>query len=244
MSIVTANLSKHFGKHRAVDQLSFSVAPGEIVGLLGPNGAGKSTTIRMLAGYLQPSAGKIHICGHDIQSEPRQAKAHIGYLPEHNPLYRDMYVWEYLHFIGRIHGLRRQERLHRIATVIAQCGMTPVQSEQLGMLSKGYRQRVGLAAALVHNPSVLILDEPTVGLDPNQLQEIRAFIRSLRQEKAVIFSTHIMQEVEALCDRVIILHQGQLRMAGRLAELATGYGGRSLAAIFQEVTGGGAYILP
>lgn len=238
MSIVTTNLSKYFGTHRAVDALSFSVAPGEIVGLLGPNGAGKSTIIRMLAGYLQPSAGEIHICGYDIQSEPRPAKAHIGYLPEGNPLYAGMYVWEYLHFIGRMHGLRRQHRLGRIVTVIAQCGLTPVQSKKLGMLSKGYRQRVGLAAALVHNPSVLILDEPTVGLDPNQLQEIRSLIRSLRQEKAIIFSTHIMQEVEALCDRVMVLHQGQLRIVSRLSALAAEGRGRSLEEIFREVTDG------
>ena len=222
MSIAISNLSKRFGRQQAVTNLSFSVKAGEILGLLGPNGAGKSTTIRMLTGYLRPSAGQVSICGYNMCSAPRQAKAHLGYLPEQNPLYLDMYVRAYLHFTGRIHGLHGQQCLASVDQVIDQCGLTSVQHRKLGKLSKGYRQRVGFASALVHNPKVLILDEPTSGLDPNQLHEIRALIRTLRREKAIIFSTHMMQEVEVLCDRVIILHQGQLRIAGSLTEMASG----------------------
>ena len=208
-SIEANQLSKYFGKQLAVCQLSFQVARCQILGFLGPNGAGKSTTLKMLTGYLQPSSGTVHICGHDIHQQAAKAQQHIGYLPEHNPLYLDMYVREFLQLMGSIRGMRRQQRLASIEEIIVKCGIVPVQNRKIGTLSKGFRQRIGLAQALLHEPAVLILDEPTTGLDPNQLREVRALIKAVSQDKAVILSTHIMQEVEALCDQVLIIHHGK-----------------------------------
>lgn len=220
MSIDAHHLSKRFSQQLVVDQLSFRIEKGQVVGLLGPNGAGKSTTMRMLTGYLPPSEGKVYIGGYDLQKETLQAKRQIGYLPEHNPLYLDMYVHEYLHLMGSIHGLSKQAYIARAQEVVQQCGIQDMRHKKLGELSKGYRQRVGLAQALMHNPSVLILDEPTTGLDPNQIHHMRAAIKELSREKAILLSTHIMQEVTAICDRVMILHQGRLLLSARLDELA------------------------
>lgn len=177
---------------------------------MGPNGAGKSTTMKIATGYLAPSAGTVVINGYDVLQNPVEVRRHVGYLPEHNPLYLDMYVHEYLQFIGSLHGLRGKTLRERVKEMVALCGLTVEQKKKIGALSKGYRQRVGLAQALVHDPQVLILDEPTTGLDPNQILEIRQLIKNVGQEKTVIFSTHIMQEVTALCDRVVIINKGKL----------------------------------
>jgi ABC-2 type transport system ATP-binding protein len=219
-------LSKHFHKQAVVQQLAFQVAKGEILGFLGPNGAGKSTTMKMITGYLRPSKGTVHVGGYDISKHPQQAKKHIGYLSEHNPLYLEMYVHEYLRFMGSIRGLQRKQCLANTREVVDKCGITKMQNKKLRDLSKGYRQRVGLAQALMHKPHVLILDEPTTGLDPNQLHEIRALIKEVSQDKAVILSTHIMQEVEALCDQVLIVDQGKMIAHDTMAQLASQHNGR------------------
>lgn len=210
MSIKVEQLSKQYGSQWAVKDLSFEVPVGQVVGFLGPNGAGKSTTMKMLTGYVQPTAGQAFVLEHNVQEAPLLAKQRIGYLPEHNPLYLDMYVHEYLRFMGRLQGLRGEGLRARIEAVITETGLTPEQHKRLGQLSKGFRQRVGLAQALLHEPDILILDEPTSGLDPNQVQDIRALIRKLGEEKTVLFSSHIMQEVEAVASRVLILNHGQL----------------------------------
>ena len=220
MSIAVHQLSKHFQHKIVVDRLDFQVEKGQIVGLLGPNGAGKSTTMRMLTGYIAPSEGEIYICGHNLNKSPLKAKKDIGYLPENNPLYTDMYVHEYLRFMGHIHGLGKKKSIQRAKEVVEQCGISDMQNKKLGALSRGYRQRVGLAQALIHDPTVLILDEPTAGLDPNQLNYIREVIKALGREKTILFSTHMMQEVEAICDRVLIMHQGKLRLSTTLEALA------------------------
>lgn len=219
MSIDVHDLSKKFQGQVAVDQLNFKIKPGQVVGLLGPNGAGKSTTMRMLTGYLAPSQGEIYICGYDLQKETLQAKKQIGYLPEHNPLYLEMYVHEYLHLMGNVRGLQKKICKTRAHELIEQCAIGDMQYKKLGALSKGFRQRVGLAQALLHNPPVLILDEPTTGLDPNQIQHMRGLIKELSREKAILLSTHILQEVTAVCDQVLILHQGKLRLSASLNEL-------------------------
>ena len=208
MSVEINNLSKIYGVQKAVDEISFSAKKGEIVGFLGPNGAGKSTTMKMLTCYVEPTSGSASVCGYDILKNPREVRRMIGYLPEHNPLYKDMYVKEFLRFIAGIHGINKPQK--RIADLIEMTGLGLEQSKLIGALSKGYRQRVGLAQAMMHDPEVLILDEPTSGLDPNQLRDIRGLIADLGKEKTVIFSTHIMQEVSALCSRVIIINKGQL----------------------------------
>ncbi|WP_375443924.1 gliding motility-associated ABC transporter ATP-binding subunit GldA [uncultured Fibrella sp.] len=219
MSIQITNLSKQYGQQRAVDTIAFQVSPGEIVGFLGPNGAGKSTTMKIATGYLAPSEGTVLINGHDIQTDPMAVRRSVGYLPEHNPLYLDLYVKEYLRFAGELHGMRGGALKSRIADVIDQVGLTNEQGKRIGQLSKGYRQRVGLAQAFLHNPPVLILDEPTTGLDPNQLADIRQVIKTVGRDKTVLFSTHIMQEVEALCDRVIIINKGKIVADSPLAQL-------------------------
>ena len=201
-------------------ELSFQVDRGQILGFLGPNGAGKSTTMKMITGYLQPTSGTATVAGYDVKRYPRQARRHLGYLPEHNPLYLNMYVREYLQFMGSIRGLSRKLCSTRAQALIERCGIGQAQDRKLRSLSKGYRQRVGLAQALMHDPEVLILDEPTTGLDPNQLREIRALIKEISQDKAVILSTHIMQEVEALCDQVLIINQGKMIAHDTLAQLA------------------------
>ncbi|MBX2939303.1 MAG: gliding motility-associated ABC transporter ATP-binding subunit GldA [Ferruginibacter sp.] len=208
MSIKVQDLLKKYGTQTAVNQISFEVHPGEIVGFLGPNGAGKSTTMKMITGYVQPDAGNIAVCGLNVADHRLESKKKIGYLPEANPLYYDMYVREYLHFIASVHQLSRKNTA--IQNALHTVGLEPEAHKKIGQLSKGYKQRVGLAAALIHNPDVLILDEPTSGLDPNQIIEIRQVIRELAKTKTVLFSSHIMQEVEALCERVIIIHKGNL----------------------------------
>jgi len=208
MSVIVSNLTKTFGDQRVVDDLSFEVKPGEILGFLGPNGAGKSTTMKMITTYLQPTSGTATVCGHDVIKDQMDVRRHIGYLPEHNPLYKDMYIKEYLQFIARIHKVDNAK--NRIVELIETTGLQKEQHKLISSISKGYRQRVGLAQALLHDPDVIILDEPTSGLDMNQLIEIRALIKKLGETKTVIFSTHIMQEVQALCDRVIIINEGKL----------------------------------
>jgi len=208
MSININNINKFYGKQQALTDVSFTLNKGEIVGFLGPNGAGKSTLMKIITCYLQQDSGKVQVCNLDIQEQDLQVKAKIGYLPEHNPLYADMYVKEYLSFVG---GIYKVENLNnRIAEIILQIGLIPEQSKKIGELSKGYRQRVGLAAALLHNPEVLILDEPTTGLDPNQLVEIRNLIKEVGKDKTVLLSTHIMQEVDKMCNRVIIISKGKI----------------------------------
>jgi ABC-2 type transport system ATP-binding protein len=214
MSIEVSRLAKSYGTQRAVDDVSFQVGKGEIVGFLGPNGAGKSTTLKMITGYLQPDAGSVRVCGIDVKTDSIAARQRMGYLPEHNPLYPDMYIREYLDFMASVHRLPDRKKSVHEAMVIT--GLMPEAGKRIGQLSKGYRQRVGFAAALIHQPEVLILDEPTTGFDPNQITEIREVIRRLGQDKTVLFSSHILQEVEALCDRVIIIHQGHIVADDRL----------------------------
>jgi len=208
MSVQINDLSKHYGHQKAVDGLSFEAQKGEILGFLGPNGAGKSTTMKMITGYLAPTSGSVMVCGMDTQEQTLEIQKKLGYLPEHNPLYKEMYVKEYLHFIARIHKI--PNRKTRVAEMISWTGLEREQHKPIAALSKGYRQRIGLAQAMIHDPEVLILDEPTSGLDPNQLAEIRQLIKELGKEKTVILSTHIMQEVQALCDRVVIINQGEM----------------------------------
>jgi ABC-2 type transport system ATP-binding protein len=208
MSIQVKNLLKTYGAQRAVNDISFDINQGEIVGFLGPNGAGKSTTMKMITGYLQPDAGSITVSGIDVRKNPFDAKKKIGYLPESNALYYDMYVREYLGFIAEVHRIKN--RKSGIENIIQTVGLTPESNKRIGQLSKGYKQRVGLAAALIHHPEVLILDEPTSGLDPNQIVEIRQVIKEQGMNKLVLFSSHILQEVEAICDRVIIINKGTI----------------------------------
>ncbi|MBO6494828.1 MAG: gliding motility-associated ABC transporter ATP-binding subunit GldA [Roseivirga sp.] len=210
MSVKVAGLIKIYGQQHAVDGISFTAQPGEILGFLGPNGAGKSTTMKVATGFIPPSEGSVEVCGIDVMSQPVEARRKIGYLPENNPLYLDMYVHEYLLFMASAHGLKGAKAKTRVKEMVALCGLTKEQNKKIAMLSKGYRQRVGLAQALLHDPEVLILDEPTTGLDPNQLVEIRKLIKEISKNKTVIFSTHIMQEVKALCDRVVIINQGKI----------------------------------
>jgi ABC-2 type transport system ATP-binding protein len=219
MSIAVKNLVKTYGTQRALNDVSFTVEAGEIVGFLGPNGAGKSTTFKIATGYVPATSGSVTVAGFSVQEQPRQVKQRIGYLPEHNPLYLDMFVHEYLHFVGGLYGIKKKELKSRVAEMVDHCGLTSEQNKKMETLSKGYRQRVGLAQALIHNPSVLILDEPSSGLDPNQLVEIRKLIKEVSEQKTVIFSTHIMQEVEALCDRVVIINKGQIVADDRLSNL-------------------------
>jgi len=206
MSISVENITKLYGEQKALNSISFSVEKGEIIGLLGPNGAGKSTLMKILTGYINASNGVALVNNFNISTHKIDAQKNIGYLPEHNPLYLDMFVKEYLQFNAAIHNVKKA----RINEIIAKVGLTPEAHKKINQLSKGYRQRVGLAAALLHNPDVLILDEPTTGLDPNQLLEIRNLIKEVAKEKTVLFSTHIMQEVEAVCSRVILINKGEI----------------------------------
>jgi len=208
MSIQVQHLIKLYGTQKAVDDLSFEAKPGEILGFLGPNGAGKSTTMKIITCFIPQSSGTVKVCGFDTVDQSMEVRQRIGYLPESNPLYYDLYVKEYLEFIARLHKLGNNTN-ERIEQMIEKTGLTRERKKKIGQLSKGYKQRVGLAQAMLHNPDVLILDEPTSGLDPNQLVEIRGLIKELGKEKTVIFSTHIMQEVQAICDRVIIISKGK-----------------------------------
>lgn len=217
MSIQVSNVTKLYGEQKALDNISFEVKPGEILGFLGPNGAGKSTMMKIITTFIPPSSGEIKVCGFDIQSQSMEVRKNVGYLPEHNPLYLDMYVTEYLGFIAGLHQIHNKDK--RVKEMISLTGLSLEHHKKIGALSKGYRQRVGLAQALIHDPKVLILDEPTSGLDPNQLADIRALIKNIGKEKTLMFSTHIMQEVEAVCDRVVIIDKGQMVANGKAGEL-------------------------
>jgi len=219
MAVHVEHLTKIFETQKAVDDISFSVKRGEILGFLGPNGAGKSTTMKMLTGFLPPNSGKITVCGLDVMTQPIETKAKIGYLPESNPLYLDMYVKEFLDFAYQLQAGKSKNKAQRIREVIEMVGLTKEQHKKTGQLSKGYKQRVGIAQALLHDPEILILDEPTSGLDPNQLADIRQLIRNLGKEKAIIFSTHIMQEVTSVCNQVIIINQGKIVANSNVADL-------------------------
>ena len=232
MSILVDNVSKVFGAQRALNGVSLTLDRGEVVGLLGPNGAGKSTLMRLITGYLPPTEGRVEVCGFDVMDAPLETKRRVGYLPERNPVHEDMYVREYLQFVAGVHGVK--DKAQRVASVIEEVGLTPEVHKQIGQLSKGYRQRVGLAQALIHDPEVLILDEPTSGLDPNQLVDIRALIRRLGQDRTVILSTHIMQEVEAMCDRVVLIRLGDIVADAPLADFVKAEGG--LEAQFKALT--------
>ena len=232
MSIQVKNLLKEYGAQKAVNQLSFTAQKGEIVGFLGPNGAGKSTTMKIITGYLQPSGGEAWVCGISVNESPLETRKKIGYLPELNALYYDMYVREYLSFIAGLHQL--SDTKAAVEKVIETVGLTPESKKKIGQLSKGYKQRVGLAAALIHDPEVLILDEPTSGLDPNQIIEIREVIKKQGQDKTVLFSSHILQEVEAICDRVIIINKGNLVADDTLTNLRKSAAGEVLSVSFKE----------
>lgn len=217
MSIQVHQLTKIYGTQTAVDNISFEIEPGEIVGFLGPNGAGKSTTMKMLTCYIPPTSGEAKVCGLDVSDQSISVRKHVGYLPEHNPLYLDMYVKEYLAFAAGMGGVKNVK--NRVEEVIALTHLGREKHKKIGQLSKGYRQRVGLAQAIIHDPDVLILDEPTSGLDPNQVMEIRDLIRSLGSNKTIMLSTHIMQEVEAICNRVIIIDKGHIVADDKLDNL-------------------------
>jgi ABC-2 type transport system ATP-binding protein len=225
MSIEVRHITKLFGQQKALDDVTFTIHPGEVVGLLGPNGAGKSTLMKIITCFIPPTAGDVSVYGYDIFEQSIEVRKRIGYLPENNPLYPDMYVREYLEFIAGIHHLGENTQ-QRIKEIIGITGLDIEKNKKIGALSKGYRQRVGLAQALIHDPDVLILDEPTSGLDPNQLIEIRNLIKKVGKEKTVMLSTHIMQEVEAVCGRAIIIHNGKIvadDLTANLSQLATGY---------------------
>jgi ABC-2 type transport system ATP-binding protein len=219
LSVIVENLVKIYGQQHAVDTISFVANKGEIMGFLGPNGAGKSTTMKIATCYIPPTSGSVKVAGYDVSESPIDVKKNVGYLPEHNPLYLDMYVKEYLEFSGSVYGMKGKKLSDRVKEMIETVGLTLEQKKKIGALSKGYRQRVGLAQAMIHDPQVLILDEPTTGLDPNQIIEIRSVIKNLGKEKTVIFSTHIMQEVQALCDRVVIIDKGKLVADNKVSEL-------------------------
>ena len=233
MSIRVHQVTKLYGTQKALDDVSFNVSPGEIVGLLGPNGAGKSTLMKIITCFIPPTSGEVTVCGHDIFEESLKVREKVGYLPEHNPLYLEMYVKEFLEFIAGIHRIAGKP-VQRVKEMIELTGLTLEQHKKIGALSKGYRQRVGLAQALIHNPEVLILDEPTSGLDPNQIVEIRNLIRNIGASKTVMLSTHIMQEVEAICDRAVIIHQGKIVADDSIVSLTRD--NRRLEEVFQILT--------
>lgn len=232
MSIEVKNLLKTYGEQKAVNTISFKIEKGEIVGFLGPNGAGKSTTMKIITGYLQQTSGEAIVCGINVADNPLEIKKKIGYLPELNALYYEMYVREYLGFIAELHKI--QDREKKIEDVITLTGLSLEAKKKIGQLSKGYKQRVGLAAALIHDPEVLILDEPTSGLDPNQIIEIRDVIKKQGQNKTVLFSSHILQEVEAICDRVIIINKGELVANDKLSNLQKGNNQQTVKVEFKE----------
>jgi len=209
MSIIVSSITKRYGQQLALDNVSFSIKPGEIVGLLGPNGAGKSTMMKILACFIPPTSGDASVYGFDIREQSLEVRKRVGYLPENNPLYTDMYIKEYLEFVAGIHQLGKNTS-NRVAEMMEVTGLMPERGKKIGALSKGFRQRVGLAQAMIHDPEVLILDEPTSGLDPNQLVEIRSLIAAIGKEKTIMLSTHIMQEVEAMCSRAIIINHGKI----------------------------------
>jgi ABC-2 type transport system ATP-binding protein len=231
----TVGLTKRYGRHTVVDELSFECGPGEVLGFLGPNGAGKSTTMKMVAGFVAPSAGTASVCGHDIQSDTLAAQRRLGYLPEGAPLYAEMTPGQFLDFIADVRGLKGELRRRRLDEVIERLHLGPVLSQSVDTLSKGFKRRVGLAQAILHDPDVLILDEPTDGLDPNQKHEVRQLIRSMSADKLIVISTHILEEVDAVCSRAIIISDGRILVDDTPANLADlGHG--SLDAMFREVT--------
>lgn len=234
MSVIVKNLTKIYGNQKAVDDISFTANEGEILGFLGPNGAGKSTTMKIATGFISASSGEVEVAGFDVDNQSLESRKHIGYLPEHNPLYLDMYVHEYLEFSGRSYGLQKKDLKEKVRSVVEKCGLSLEQNKKISALSKGYRQRVGLAQALLHDPKVLILDEPTTGLDPNQILEIRKLIKEISKDKTLIFSTHIMQEVQALCDRVIIINKGKIVADKTLKELSAESGSKKYRIEFSE----------
>lgn len=230
MSIELTDIRKSYGRQVVLPGLSLTVGTGEIVGFLGPNGAGKSTTMKIITGYTKPDGGSVRVCGLDVVKQPLEAKQRVGYLPEHNPLYLDMYVKEYLDFTADVYKI--PVKRDRIDEVICLTGLKNEYRKTIGALSKGYRQRVGLAAAIIHNPQVLILDEPTTGLDPNQIVEIRELIKDFGRDRTVLLSTHIMQEVEAVCQRFVILRRGEIVADRRVADIEKG----SLENLFRQLT--------
>jgi len=231
MSIAVRNLTKIYGSERAVDSISFDVKTGEILGFLGPNGAGKTTTMKIITCFLPPNEGEVTVDGLSIEERSLEVRKKIGYLPEHNPLYLDMNVLEYLEYAGNLHGLTGNHLRGRMKEIVDDCGLGHVRHKDIGELSKGFRQRVGLAQAMVHDPEVLILDEPTSGLDPNQIVEIRSLIRKLGRQKTVIFSTHILSEVQATCDRVVIINEGKIVADGTPEQLQSEFRGSEVISI-------------
>jgi len=231
MSVSVKNVKRMFGQHAALNGVSLDVPSPQVLGLLGPNGAGKSTLMRLIAGYLPPSEGKVEVCGKDVEEHPIDTKKYIGYLPEHNPIHLEMYVREYLDYVAHLYQL--PDRKAKVEEIIERVGLPPEAHKLIGQLSKGYRQRVGLAQALIHDPQVLILDEPTSGLDPIQLVDIRNLIKEVGKKRTVILSTHIMQEVEAMCERVVMIHRGQLVADDSVANMSNQPGG--LEAAFQSL---------
>lgn len=236
-SIVVENLTKKYGEQKAVDQISFEVKSGEVVGFLGPNGAGKSTTMRIITCYMAPTEGNIEVAGFKADEKPEEIKKRIGYLPENNPLYTDMAIIDYLQFCAEIQGLDKSRIHHKIHEMIDICGLNLERHKKIGELSKGYRQRVGLAQAMIHDPEVLIMDEPTSGLDPNQIVEIRKLIKELGKEKTVILSSHILSEVEATCDRILIINKGKIVADGTSETLRKQAQGQELISVNIEADG-------
>jgi ABC-2 type transport system ATP-binding protein len=240
LTLSATALSRHFGTRPAVREVSLELARGEVLGLLGPNGAGKTTTMQMLTGNLAPSSGEVRICGIDLLERPTEAKARIGYLPETPPLYRDMAVDEYLALAARLHRVPKGDILKAVSRAKNRCGIADIGGRLIGSLSKGYQQRVGIAQAIVHEPDVVVLDEPTVGLDPNQIREIRSLIRELADRHSVILSTHILPEVETVCDRVQILNHGAVVYSDSIAALRRFRGGHALTVAFKRPPPAGA----
>ena len=231
MAITVRNLTKYYGQEKAIDNISFDVKTGEIVGFLGPNGAGKTTTMKIITCYMPPSAGTVEVDGYNIADHSLEVRRKIGYLPELNPLYLDMNVVEYLEYAARLHGIDKATLKRQLASMIEVCGLKEVRHKDIGELSKGYKQRVGLAQAMIHDPEVLILDEPTSGLDPNQIVEIRNLIRQLGRAKTVVLSTHILSEVQATCDRVVIVNEGAIVADGTPGQLQQEFRGSELIVI-------------
>jgi len=234
MDIIVENLTKKYGEQRAVDNISFKVKTGEILGFLGPNGAGKTTTMKAITCYLTPNSGDIKVGNYSIHTQADEIKKRIGYLPEHNPLYLEMAVIDYLHFVAELHRIPKNKIKDRILEMVQVCGLEGEKHKNIVELSKGYRQRVGLAQALIHDPEVLVLDEPTTGLDPNQIVEIRDLIRKIGREKTVILSSHILAEVEATCDRILIINKGKIVADGSAEQLRKQAQGRELTRICIE----------
>ena len=234
MSILVEKVTKLYGIQKALDSVSFSVDKGEIVGLLGPNGAGKSTMMKIITCYKQQTAGNVKVCGFDVLENSIEIRKRIGYLPENNPLYLDMYVKESLEFVGKVHHVKNIKK--RVQEMVEITGLEYEQHKKLAALSRGYRQRVGLAHALIHDPEVLILDEPTSGLDPNQLIEIRGLIKKIGETKTILFSTHIMQEVEAICDRAIIIDRGVIKLDDSMQNLLGKSASQSMEKLFHQLT--------